>query len=416
MKQLFLTHLAACALAACTENKLTAVEDDFDASDNTAADAEYAKLPVKAAARTAPAIDTRTPYMGKPAADNPFYARVIAYQGDAVSGGQGAVDFNATPYRNGFINFIGNTTTPFTEPLYYNRNEKLSLLGFYPARYWTEQGSSIAFDGSMDVMVAPTVVSDRADAKAGRYPTLTFRHLLTNLVVSVKGDNRYWGDIIGIKLSAAGDDQNAKPINIIEYDKATQTPTYKATRALTTGSTDLINDEGDRLDRIEGLSFFKVVFDSTRNYNVYSDQKVNLAAEPMPITPDKQYLGYSIVQPITPGDPTDNSIAHQNYYLTVYTTQGPGATGCTVKIPTLVENDNTTPYYGDTTGRGFGVLLNFSADEVFVTTVAIPWNEHGTIIVDVPDNNADLLLEQHGGIAPYNDPAGTTADPSTITY
>lgn len=386
MNKIFLTLLAGFALASCTETSLETIADGSSAAAQAGLDSDGTpKVEVKAEATAndfGGGTLTRTPYQGKVSEGNILRARVLAYQTDAQA--SPVYDYS-TLFRNGFITFA-DTISSFEQPLFFDGSKPVTLFGFTPAERWTENGTSIAFDGSMDVMTANAVVTNKALAKQGIYPKLVFNHELTNLVISVKGIPELWGDIIGFNLTAAGIDKNQKPKYEIEYNKATGKCTFKDDLGHSQ-SNDLINDENMHLARVKGINFFQIRHNDSIDRNFYSDEPIDLANNPVQLTGDKQYLGYAMVQPINQADPDNPAATDEWYFFTFYTTMGPGVHGYTVKVPKLIKQDQTTTFAGDTKGHGFGILFDFSGELVEVTTEgATEWDNGGTIETDMQDN------------------------------
>lgn len=165
---------------------------------------------------------TRAPFVGAIAQANPLTARVL------LSGEAGKyLEGSTNGFHNGSMTFDGQTATQFSTRQYYPADgSDIYLCGLYPAddRWTNYTGDAttvdFTFDGKTDVMAAAQVTTNKAEAKAGAYKELAFKHLLTNLVVlarpntdtgvTVEDVQAKWGKITDITLVAAGGNTTIK--------------------------------------------------------------------------------------------------------------------------------------------------------------------------------------------------------------
>lgn len=376
MKKFFLPLLAVAAMASCTETSLETVSPaDLAASEAAGGD----KVEIKTVAVPE---GTRTPYLGTPSEANPFTARVLAW---TVPTG-GTANYAAKPYINGNVTYTGTGSYGFTTPQYYPKDE-LSLIGFYPADRWINNGQQITFDGSQDVMVSNQVSAQKAAVGTPQTdPKLQFEHQLTNIVIRVKGVDQRWGKITNIEVVAAGDDENAGVSNTCIYDPVAKKAECKAPSSAgnITSSGDLINDDQVVVSAIKDVNIFKVARNEELGRNVYTDQALQY---PITLQPDTENIvGYCMLPPIKFGAP-DN----QNYWFRFYTTEY--KQGVLVKIGSLIGTSvsPTADFTGDTKGHAFGVCFDFSATSLDVdggTGSVINWDTGVTSSTDVLINGS----------------------------
>lgn len=159
---------------------------------------------------------TRAPFIGGIKEGNSLVAKVLL---SGVSGKY--LEGETSGYHNGSMTFDGLTSTKgFNTRQYYPADgSDIYLYGLYPAEdRWTNYTGEVTtvdftFDGKTDVMAAAQVATNKAEAKAGTYKELKFRHLLTNLIVLAqvgteggvvaKDIQDAWGRITGIELTKA---------------------------------------------------------------------------------------------------------------------------------------------------------------------------------------------------------------------
>lgn len=426
MKKTFLSLLAVAAMASCTETNVEQITDGAGGGTTW--------TPVKVAAsvnQSGTEALTRTPYEGVIAEDNPFTARVLAYE--ELTGA--AIDW-ANPGRavkNADITFTGGGYYGYDEPYYYPASGQVYVMGFYPADRWINDGTDVSFDGSDDVMLAQKITTNKALADQGTYPRLQFRHRLTALVIKVKGLEERWGKITGVELIAAGYNKTEKPKTVMHYDKATDGVTFDnvlGTNVLGTGSgnvpTDFINDDGIQVKRgTSGINVFGYVWSEAKQRNVFTNEKLVPGTLAIGMKPDSiTKVGYVIAPPLDePGDVTDPALEDkQFYFFRFYTEQRPA--GIEVKVPRLMQNDNTTPFtysaaagmnpigLPGTAGYAFDLVFSFGGSEFDIDvnglTTAVEWGMGGQTDMDVEDNPADNTrgLTVTGKIADYT--AGQT--------
>lgn len=103
----------------------------------------------------------------------------------------------------------GATPTPAANPQYYQANgNKTRLQGFYPKDGTVSAGViEWTIDGAKDIMVSNYADGDKTD-KFGSSKTLTFQHLLTQIIVEAYATDQdaldAWGNILKISIK----DQN----------------------------------------------------------------------------------------------------------------------------------------------------------------------------------------------------------------
>lgn len=396
MKQHYIALLAACAaLAACTETSLSLPDDGAAAVPG--ADA----TPLQARFSTSDAKITRAPREGTTISTaEPVIANVIAYNqrtGDDTKGNYLSL------YHNGTMVFTETEGTPvgYTTPRYYPNKKAVFLVGLYPNNtagtdaapdLWTaDQGKvSAAFDGKTDLMASKPQRTTKAEAKANDYKTLTFQHLLTKLIVRIKGDNggsTRWGKVTGIQLLSAGTSRTDGLLNTLAANPedvygdpnlryGPTNPTFsndpaKAAPVLYQARCEYQTDAQGQV--VPGSGEYKYTDTPYSGERTLSDDTLTVA--------------YSIVQPI--------NAATQYYYLQVQTEKdGPNAgIDWPIKIDKLYAADGTTLFTDYTLGKQFIITLIFANNEIKAICNVVPWDQEG--ITDV-NYETDMVSKDVG--------------------
>ncbi|MBP3350527.1 MAG: fimbrillin family protein [Bacteroidaceae bacterium] len=188
-------------------------------------------------------VVTRAPYtLTAPTTEQPLLATVYASTytnafpnlGENGQGGSEKVAIHTT------ANFQNSGPQLLNGPIYPKKSNgdpyDVNFVAFYPQTPWTAQAdgtkTEFTFDGSQDVMFAPSIVGKYGSV----YPTISFKHLLTWLRISVMAESEdvsiAWGKITNLKiksknrvivdLSLTDDDVT----QLVTYDNDTPMPFY----------------------------------------------------------------------------------------------------------------------------------------------------------------------------------------------
>lgn len=188
-------------------------------------------------------VVTRSPYtLTAPTVDYPLHATVYASthnnaypnSGDNGQGGSETVAIHTT------ANFQNSGPQLLNGAIYPKKSNgdpyDVNFVAFYPQTPWTAQAdgtkTEFTFDGSQDVMFAPQIVGRYG---AG-YPTISFKHLLTWLRISIMAENEdvsiAWGKIKSIKIKSKNhvtvdlSHTDSNVANLVTYDNDTPLPFY----------------------------------------------------------------------------------------------------------------------------------------------------------------------------------------------
>lgn len=343
MKKLFFSLLAVAAMASCSKSEL--------------AERPVVGQDVEILAKSnALSISMRAPFEGTIASDNELTACVLV----STATGSYSTLLN-TDKEMVFSDDAANANSEVgfkTTPCFFPADgSKVYLCGFHPLTGWTElvaNGPSYYFplDGKSDLMAAAEQETDKAEALAGTYPTLTFKHLLTQLVIKVKAEDTNaitsWGKITDMYLTkAAGADFKAWAGVV----KGQDTATFRA------------DDEGNNLT---SLACYSVDADGALTDDAFADTELTVPADDEPVA-----VAYSLVQPV------DTTTEH--YTLVVKTENH--SDEYPVKI--TLKNTSDADFTGSTTGYAFEISLNFKASAIQAKATVTKWNEGGKTNVDI---------------------------------
>lgn len=287
---------------------------------------------------------TRAPYEGTISETNKLVARVLA----------SATSKNYTKdglYANDVMEFTANGTTPvgFATAKYYPANNSpLYLCGLYPAAGWTDPANDegkFTFNGSQDVMAAAEKNSTKNDAKAGTHPALTFKHLLTQLVIKAVAEDgaaiASWGALTDLTLTKVGNNDPNSAVTVTLSDGTADESSAFAT-ALT-----------------GGMSFW------VKGATV----ETAFTAQSKALTTAGEEVAYAMVAPLK------NATGTADYTLAVKTASS-GATPITVPV-NLKKKSDSSAFTESTQGRKFVITLTFKATEIKATATVEDWKEEG---------------------------------------
>jgi hypothetical protein len=299
---------------------------------------------------------TRAPYDGTPSDNNSFKAYVLV--------SQTANDYT-TLYEDdehnsyNWVNWKGTGYTKFGSGNYYYPKDGsgIYMVGLYPygeGKGWANKGTGSntpaatttmvgTLDGKTDLMYATQISSNKAAATATDYPTLTFKHLATRLVVSVKAENAeavvMWGNLKKIELVDADGLANQVTVTFAETDGK---PTWiKETSAKT------------------AMSFYAAAKD--KGVVSYSDNTFD-AAYTLTAGNEATCVAYLLAPP------TKTKI----YQLMVYTEKS------TLGYPVAVQLGEE-----NTAGNSYALNLEFKRLGITPAVVITDWADRGTANVNV---------------------------------
>lgn len=340
MKKNLFTLLALAALASCSQDDLPEQSKD----DNPL------EIKMKSAIPTIEALNTRAPVNDF---TSPLTAKVMMTQESGKYVG-------ATGLYDGTMSFTAaGLVTGFATPQYYPAEDATNvyLIGLYPSTGWgtptgTASTTAYTFDGKTDVMSAAEVTTTKVEGKAGTYPVLAFKHLLTNLIIqaTVDGDpatvKAAWGKITGISLAKAGD---ATPNNALAV---TMQSGQAATASAFSGATAVGFYQAS--GAVAPFTFTDTAFDFTAT-----------PANGTDIPSTASTVAYSLIAPVvavgTGGSTND-------FELLVTTANNPTGVPVSLKLSTV----------GDTQGQYCVVTLSFKATQIQATATITPWAVGGT--------------------------------------
>lgn len=343
MKKVLFSLLALAAMVGCSKSELTSRPDGSRD--------ENVEIKVKSVARS---IETRAPFEGEIAEANKLTARVLVSKTES--------DYT-TPYHSGDMTFADNGTTYVgfdgeNKAYYPADGSTLYLCGLYPADVsWTgiTTEANYVFDGKTDLMAAAQQSSSKADVQGGTHPTLTFKHLLTKLVVEIVAENQAaidtWGDVTEITLSAAAG------ANV--FNKATVTLSDGTAPTATAFSQQAVN----------GLPFYTIT-DGAYGDTAFTAQTYTLT------TPDPVAAAYSLVTPITATGTND-------YKIKVTTKKGAEAALTNEVAIGLKKKDADAAFEGDTQGKAFTITLTFKATDIDAAAKVTAWEDGGSSDVEI---------------------------------
>lgn len=274
---------------------------------------------------------------------------------------------NATGnYATSTLNYAGTvaftnevTEARFEVPQYFPADgSDVYLCGLFPSdvipgHSWTidcneSTSASYVFNGKEDVMAAAEVSSNKETGQGGTYPTLTFCHLLTNLVVVVKAEDaaaaEKWGKL--------------QSISLVDNLKNTVTVDLKSGAATVdqfTGTT--APGFWQASDNETGESKYKFTNDLFESIAIPSDKA--------------QAVAYSMMAPLS----YTNDKAH--FTLNVKTTTS-SAPGVNVAVQLSKAGSEVT-----TQGKICVVTLTFKATTINMKATISPWEDGGSHDLDI---------------------------------
>lgn len=333
MKRLFVSLLAVVAMPSCSKNEPVTGSD---------VPTDGVEIMARSVVRT---IETTAPFEGEIGDNGSLTARVLV---SATSGNY------TTIYEDDQMTFTDNGTMQvgFVTPAYYPADgSRLYLCGLYPAdQNWQNPTTSAdyTFDGKTDIMAAAQVSSSKAEAQAGTYPTLAFKHLLTKLVVkAVAADQAAidaWGNVTEIVLTQAG---GAAP-----YTKATVTLTDGTAATGTAFATTATS-----------FPFYTITSGTTYNDVAFTEQTCALATTAADIA-------YSMVAPVTATETGDFKLK--------ITTQKGSETALENEVTIDLKDTTDSAFTGDTQNKSFVITLTFKATEIQAKATVGTWEEGGS--------------------------------------
>lgn len=331
IKTIILMFLAAIIiLSGCSGSEAAEADERLNAS--------YIQLQSSCQALSSDLVPTRTPYMGSISEKNPLEARVLS----ATT----SKDYAGSLYTSGKMTFMGgasvsayNASTVDASKMKFptNDNTPIYLFGLYPYQGWDNPGAtSIDFNfiGKEDVMAAAEKSTSYTNVKASNYASLTFKHLLTKIEVSLKAESSaaiaVWEDVTKIELIKAVNAYLPNKVNV-PFDDTTE-PTFSGNSAGTPFPFYTMSSNGDT---------------STYTTEEFKALSIGLTTKETPVA-------YSMIAPFTAtGTSTDLTFM-------VYTVGRPEGTEVNVPLHGL---DGLTPFTGSTTGRAFNIVFTFRAQE-----------------------------------------------------
>lgn len=357
MKKYLLTVMAVAGLVSCSNET-----DSFNTVDPNE---------IRVAAQTIDA-STKAPLDSKTSS---FRAMVLtsSTSGDyttlyAPNAGK-YMDFTDQTTKKGFVDAEGADSKQYY-PTSTAPQQEVYISGLMPAAASTSDESSksdiwkydagnlsITFDGNDDVMIA-----QEATARKGTDASLSFNHLLTQLVVKVQasvGDPEVWGNITKIVLKNVG----GKTGKIYNQFAITGTELKSGTATVSTTAEAASEAVKFYNASVSGsaTSFTDTEYSGTNNSVLKSSQSTATTVAYM------LCQAFDVKQ--TPGD-TD-------LVLDVYTTRNSST-------PKTVEIDLTSASDLNTAGYAFEITLDFQTNEIMASAKIANWKEggNGTGVID----------------------------------
>ncbi len=338
MRKSMFSLLAVAAMASCTQSDVVELVPN-----------EKVEIKLTSSAIAAETV-TRAPYEGTIGSGNTLTAKVLA---SATSQSYTA---NAL-YANDVMEFTDNGTTAvgFATPKYYPAdNSALYICGLYPSTGWADPANDeckFTFNGSQDVMVASEQSSTKDASKGGSYPALTFKHLLTQLVVKAVAENQAaigaWGNLTDITLTKVGSND----------------PTSAVTVTLSAGTAD------------ESSAFATPLTGGMSFWVKGASPEAVFASQTKALTTGGEEVAYSLVAPLK------NATGTADYTLAVKTANS-GTTPVAVPV-NLKQKGSNNAYTASTQGQKFIITLTFKATEIKATATVEDWKEEGGSSEDI---------------------------------
>lgn len=352
MKQLFFSLLAVAAMASCSKSEL-AMRPEVIGDVEIMAKSHALSIDADAS--------SRAPFEGTidGTSNNSLTAQVLASK---TSGDYSTLynDPNGTPAMSDKMIFNDNGTTQVgfdTTPAYFPADgSKIYLMGFYPYTGWTKRQNddnkdchTFTITGKEDLMVAAEKGTDKAEAQAGTFPTLEFKHLLTKLDITLVAEDQAaidaWGAVTDIYLSKALD-ANIKDRVWVKYADATVDFTVLNTPT-------------------ESLACYTM--DASSGTAVATDTA--FSTQTVALTTTGAHAAYVLATPVTATGTND-------YTLGVKTANHTDP--FVVKVNLKDISNNTQAFTGDTAGKAFAVTLTFKATEIEAKATVTEWVNGGT--------------------------------------
>lgn len=343
MKQnLFSVFALTAALTGCQQSQIP---------DSTLLNSGAVEVCMNSATGGLEGSHTRVPMQGSTAPV--MTARVL------LSGTSGAYTSEADDTKrffDGTMTFNGSGAVGFntTKQNYPSDGSAVYVCGLYPSTGWTAVSAAstadYTLDGKTDVMVAAEVETRKTDAQgsAPSYKTLSFTHLLTNLIIKAKVDatagapaaskiQELWGDITGISLQKAG--------GIV--------PKNKVTVSLKEGSAATVS----AFSGTTAVGFYKASGTAFASYAFEDD-----AFEALAVPATEVAVAYSLIAPIV-------AKGGENADFELLVKTAVNTTGITVPLSLSVA--------GDTQGKYCEITLTFKATEISVKSTIANWTAGG---------------------------------------
>lgn len=292
---------------------------------------------------------TRTPLEGT--TEPKITARTLL---SGTSGAYTAATDGTKRFFDGTMTFNGGGAVGFNIAQNYPADgTAVYVCGLYPATGWAAISATstadYTLDGKTDVMAAAEVATAKADGQGTpNYKTLTFTHLLTNLIIKAKVDaaadapvagkiQALWGNITGISLQKAG---GAVPNNTV-------TVSLKGGSAATTTA----------FSGATAVGFYK----AAGTKHPYACEDEVLASIAIPAT--ETAVAYSLIAPITA-----KGGANTDFELLVKTANN--AAGTAVPLSLSIA--------GDTQGKYCEITLTFKAKVINAKATIANWTQGGS--------------------------------------
>ncbi|MDE7305732.1 MAG: fimbrillin family protein [Alistipes sp.] len=350
MKQLFFSLLAVAAMASCSKSEL-ATRPEVLGTDEIKA--KLFALSIDADA------SSRAPFEGTidATSGNSLTAQVLASK---TSGDYSTLYNDPTSGMSDKMIFSDNGTTEVgfdTTPAYFPADgSKIYLMGFYPYTGWTKRQNddnndchTFTLTGKEDLMVAAEKGTDKAEAQAGTFPTLEFKHLLTKLDIHLIAEDQAaidaWGDVTDIYLTKALN-ANIKDRVWVKYSDATVDFT-------------VLNTPTD--------SITCYTMDATSGQAVATDDA--FSKQTLTLTTTSAHSAYVLITPVIATGTND-------YTLGVKTANHTDPFYVKVNLKDIANSSNA--FTGDTTGKSFAVTLTFKATEIEAKATVTEWVDGGT--------------------------------------
>lgn len=291
---------------------------------------------------------TRAPIQGSTTPT--LTARVLL---SGTSGAYTQLTDKTNRFFDGTMSFSGSSSVGFntTKQHYPSDGSSVYVCGLYPPTGWTAisaaSTATYTFDGKTDVMAAGEQATSKADKQNGSYKTLSFTHLLTNIIIKAKVDTdagapaatkiqELWGNMTSVALSKAG---GAVPNNQVTVRLATGAA---ATASAFSGGA--------------AVGFYK----ASGTAYPYTFEENAFASIAIPAT--ETAVAYSLIAPITAKGGANN-----DFELLVKTVNNPS--GITVPLSLSVT--------GDTQGKYCEITLTFKATEINAKATIANWTSGG---------------------------------------